>query len=78
MNAKNAQFIKECKSMIASAKTDEALQTLMNSVSKSQNELLLISSKWVELKKHWISGILAPADFERERLSINRSLLLFL
>jgi len=78
METTTPNLIKECKSMIASAKIDDALNTLMTSFSKSEKELVMIASKWSELKKNKRTGILSSREFEQERMIVNQSLLDFL
>ncbi|HFA50376.1 MAG TPA: hypothetical protein ENJ95_15290 [Bacteroidetes bacterium] len=78
MDTLTTDFIDTCKILIASAKTDEALKTLLNSFAQSQHEILLLSSKWADLKKQKISGVISEKDFQQERMTINKHILTIL
>lgn len=68
-------FIDNCKNLIAKAKTDEALHHLRNAVNQSQNEILLLCSKWEYLKSRQIKGVISNEEFDRERQNINDKML---
>jgi len=66
------------RKLIANGNTDLLIEELLNNKSKHSDEIVLIISRWNELKKQNIKGIISQADFELERNKINNSLLIAL
>lgn len=75
MDTLTADLLQSCKILIASAKTDEAINTLMNSFAKSQHDILILSGQWAELKNQKITNTISLDDFKRESSRINKSIL---
>lgn len=71
----NAHLIEECKNMIAAAKIDDALHILMNRVSKSKRDLIVISGRWAELKRSKRTGALATNEYDIGQARITQSIM---
>ena len=75
MNEINKGFLKYCKIQIASGNADDAIKSLLNLDIGFENEIVLISNRWHELKKEKISGIISEENFSLRRNQITHNLL---
>ena len=67
--------LEDCKKLIATGQTEIAISKLLNFNEKSDNEILLVSSRWKTLKNNMIQGVINNYEFFIENNSINKSLL---
>lgn len=71
----SSETIRECKRLIAFAKTEDVFK-ILSEHSIESNEIITLSSRWQALKNQNISGTLSNESLSEERNKINYSLLL--
>lgn len=78
MNKISTELIKYFKQQVAQANTDKIISKLLNLDIDYENELVLISNKWSELRRQKISGSISEETYSLKASKINNSLLLLL
>lgn len=77
-NKPTRNTIKEAKSLIAKAKTDQAIDLLIDSYPLCENGLILFKSRLIKLEEKEHSGVLSSDQFHRSYNKINKGILKFI
>ena len=71
--------IERCRKLISIASTSKAIQVLIELCFKNfRDEAIMVSNRWEELNKQFISNIIEENNFAIERNKINQAILLLL